>query len=476
MNFNSIEFVIFLPIVFAIYWAMPHKFRWIVLLVSSYFFYMSWNPKYVVLILFTTVISYVAAILLEKSKRRSIQKLILAVTLVACIGTLFFFKYFNFVSESIVHFAEIFSLKLHPVILKLLLPIGISFYTFQTLSYVIDVYRGDVCAEHHFGIYATFISFFPQLVAGPIERTTNLLPQIRSEKKFDYDLAVYGARQMLWGFFKKVAVADVVAVYVDEAYANLAQCTGFELCIAIFFFSIQIYCDFSGYSDIAIGTAKLLGIHLMKNFSSSYFSLSVKEFWNRWHISLSTWFRDYLYIPLGGNRCSKLRNYFNLLLTFLVSGLWHGANWTFVIWGGIHGTAQILEKVTGLDKPKKSNAGKVLSWFFVFIFCNLAWVFFRADSMKDALFVIYHAVAGITDINSYLTTSIGLEKETFLFICMLILIVAVYDYISLKKDIIEELHNMSLVKSVFIEYAIAICIVYALINSTGANQFVYFQF
>lgn len=334
MTFNSIEFMLFYPIVFAIYWVLPHKFRWFVLLISSYYFYMSWSPRYVVLILFTTIISYVAALLLEKTQVDAMKKYILIGTLMACLGVLFFFKYFNFIGESITDILSMFSIDMHPMTVSLLLPVGISFYTFQTLSYVIDVYRGDTEAEHHFGIYAVFISFFPQLVAGPIERTNNLLPQMKSEKTFDYNMAIYGARQMLWGFFKKLAVADVVAVYVDNAYADLASCTGFDLCMAIFLFTVQIYCDFSGYSDIAIGTAKLLGVNLVKNFSSPYFAVSVKEFWSRWHISLSAWFRDYVYIPLGGNRCSKTRHYLNLLITFLISGLWHGANWTFVAWGG----------------------------------------------------------------------------------------------------------------------------------------------
>lgn len=347
MNFNSLEYAAFLPIVFALYWALPHKFRWVLLLISSYYFYMSWNPRYVVLILFTTAVSYAAALLLEKYRNRASRNVILAGTLISCLGVLFFFKYFNFASESVAAVARYFSFSMQPITLKLLLPVGISFYTFQTLSYVIDVYRGEVKAERNFGIYAAFISFFPQLVAGPIERTANLLPQIKSEKKFDYDLAMHGARQMLWGFFKKVAVADVAATYVNTAYDTLHSCTGFDLCAAILFFSMQIYCDFSGYSDIAIGTARLFGINLMTNFKSPYFSTSIKEFWSRWHISLSTWFRDYVYIPLGGSRCSKLRNSFNLLVTFLASGLWHGANWTFVVWGGIHGGAQVVEKALG---------------------------------------------------------------------------------------------------------------------------------
>lgn len=477
MNFNSLEYAAFLPIVFALYWALPHKFRGVLLLISSYYFYMSWNPRYVVLILFTTAMSYAAALLLEKYRNRALRNVILAGTLISCLGVLFFFKYFNFASESVAAVARYFSFSMQPITLKLLLPVGISFYTFQTLSYVIDVYRGEVKAERNFGIYAAFISFFPQLVAGPIERTANLLPQIKSEKKFDYDLAMHGARQMLWGFFKKVAVADVAATYVNTAYDTLHSCTGFDLCAAILFFSMQIYCDFSGYSDIAIGTAKLFGINLMTNFKSPYFSTSIKEFWSRWHISLSTWFRDYVYIPLGGSRCSKLRNSFNLLVTFLASGLWHGANWTFVVWGGIHGGAQVVEKALGWDRKRRKNAGLlVLSWAAVFAFCNLAWVFFRADHLSDAWYVICHAFGGFSDISTYLHTSINLGKGRFLYICSLFLIVAAYDWRSLKTDVIDELAKWPAVIRLAAEYAVALLTVFAIIDGTGTNQFVYFQF
>ncbi len=335
MLFNSLAFAIFLPIVFCVYWALPHKFRWPLLLIASYYFYMSWDPKYIVLILFTTAISFIAALLIEKFESIKTKKLILIISIMLCLAVLLYFKYFNFFVNSFVMIFDIFAIKLHPITVSVLLPVGISFYTFQTLSYVIDVYKENVKAEHNFGIYATFISFFPQLVAGPIERTSNLLPQIKSEKKFNYESATYGLKLMVWGFFKKLAIADVVSVYVDRAYSSLHTCTGFDLVVALFFFTIQIYCDFSGYSDIAIGTAKLLGINLMTNFKSPYYSLSIKEFWGRWHISLSTWFRDYVYIPLGGNRCSKLKRDRNLILTFLASGLWHGANWTYIVWGGV---------------------------------------------------------------------------------------------------------------------------------------------
>lgn len=390
MLFNSWQFAIFLPIVFILYWIIPHRFRWILLLTASYYFYMSWNVKYVVLILFTTVVSYIAAILLERARDRRIKKAIVSITLIVCLGVLVAFKYFNFLFGALTEILAVFTIHINPVTLHLLLPVGISFYTFQTLSYVIDVYRGKVSVERHFGIYATFISFFPQLVAGPIERTENLLPQIKAKHVFNYNQAAYGMRLIAWGLFKKMVIADNLAVYVDIEYDNVFQFRGFALILATIFFTIQIYCDFSGYSDIARGTAKLMGIELMENFSSPYFSTSIKEFWSRWHISLSTWFRDYVYIPLGGNRTKKLRHYFNLLVTFLVSGLWHGASWTFLIWGGVHGVAQIIENAFGISMNKKRGS---FLWLvrvcLVFIFVAFAWVFFRAQSITEAIICIY---------------------------------------------------------------------------------------
>ncbi len=476
MLFNSISFAVFLPIVFALYWIMPHKYRWGVLLVASYYFYMSWNPKYVVLILSTTFVSYLAAIIIEEKREKISPKIIVAGSTAFCLGILFFFKYFNFFSETVSAIASVFSIQLHPITLNLLLPVGISFYTFQTMSYVFDVYKGKVKAERHLGVYATFISFFPQLVAGPIERTSNLLPQIKSEKSFNYDLSMYGARQILWGFFKKIAVADVVAMYVDNAYADLTRCTPFDLCIAIFFFTIQIYCDFSGYSDIAIGTAKLFGINLMKNFNSPYFSTSVREFWSRWHISLSTWFRDYVYIPLGGSRCSKLKTNINVMITFLTSGLWHGASWTFVFWGGMHGIAQVFENLIMVKGKKKTVFHKVIFWIIVFAFCNMAWVFFRAESIGDALYVIGNAFGNISHIDGYLHSNIGLSKKRLLFSLVTATIVAIYDYLSLKMDIIQTAASKNRFLVVVIEYIILAIIGVAVIFGAGSNQFVYFQF
>lgn len=478
MLFNSIPFAIFLPVVFAIHWLLPHKYRWVLLLAASYYFYMSWNARYLVLILFTTAVSYAAGILLEREASGSRKRWILGTGTVLCLGVLVVFKYFNFLSESAAFVLSKFSIPLHPVTLQLILPVGISFYTFQTLGYVIDVYRGDSPAEHHFGYYATFISFFPQLVAGPIERTSNLLPQIRKERSFDYEQAMYGARLILWGLFKKMAVADVVAPYVDLVYEAPTAYQGFDLLAVVLFFSIQIYCDFSGYSDIAIGSAKLLGIDLMTNFRSPYFSDSIRGFWDRWHISLSTWFRDYVYIPLGGNRCGRLRQRCNLLITFLVSGMWHGANWTFAAWGLIHGTARLAEDVAGsfLSRIRGNRIGKVLMTMLVFVFCNLAWVFFRAETFGDARYVLTHLFTGIQQPATFFRDHIGLDKVRFLQILGLIGIVAIYDGVSLRTDLLRPAGRIFRVTRAVIGYALIGIIYWCLLHYAGKNQFVYFQF
>lgn len=480
MLFNSLTYAVFLPLVFIIYWIIPSKYRWGILFIASYYFYMSWNPKYVVLILGTTVISYVSAILLEKAKTKERKKLIVAVAAIICLGTLFIFKYFNFVMESVSSILSVFTIKLSPITLKLLLPVGISFYTFQTLSYVIDVYRGNVKAEKHFGYYATFISFFPQLVAGPIERTSNLLPQIKSEKKFEESKALDGIKLMLWGYFKKMVIADMVGIYVNTVYENIGAYTGFTFVIVAFLFTIQIYCDFSGYSSIAIGSAKLLGIDLMDNFKSPYFSTSVKEFWSRWHISLSTWFKDYVYIPLGGNRCSKLRHCMNLLITFMVSGIWHGANWTFVVWGTIHGLAQILENLfsKGISKIKKLKIGRFISWLVVFAFCNLAWVFFRADSLSEAIQVIVNMPQGILSPITYLRqgfNELGITVLRLCYIGTMISILAVVDFLNYKGQLLLKLNT----KKKWMQWGVYLTLALIVIlfaQKGAATEFVYFQF
>lgn len=479
MLFNSFAFAIFFPIVFILYWGMPHKWRWILILLASYYFYMSWNAKYIFIIFLTTAVSYFAALFIEKEKEKYRKKAIMAVAVIICLGVLFFFKYFNFVSESVTNILNMFTLKMTPMTLKLLLPVGISFYTFQTLSYVIDVYKGDVPAESHFGKYAAFVSFFPQLVAGPIERTSNLLPQIKEKHEFDYDKATYGLKLMAWGYLKKVVIADTLSQIVSKVYDYPQRYHGFALALATIFFTFQIYCDFSGYSDIAVGTAKMMGINLMTNFKSPYFSQSIKEFWSRWHISLSTWFRDYVYIPLGGNRVGRIRHYLNLVVTFLVSGLWHGANWTFVIWGAVHGVAQVIEDAV---LPKKHKKSRGVIWavrvLFTFIFCSFTWIFFAAQTVQDAFYIISNIFVGIGDVGTYLHTGFSvleISKIDLIFLCASMLLLIIYDYISLKKDVIDTVSSSkSFIRwCVYCMFALWIIINLPVSDST---EFIYFQF
>jgi len=481
MLFNSNAFYVFLPIVFVLYWVFPQKHRWVILLLSSYYFYMSWNVKYVVLILLTTVVSYIAALLMERTEDKRKKKWCLAGALVISLGVLFFYKYFDFFSNSVADLLNRMAIPVEPYVLYLMLPVGISFYTFQTLSYVIDVYRGEVKATRHFGKYATFISFFPQLVAGPIERTRNLLPQIEKEHTFDCDKAIAGAKMIAWGFFKKIAIADTIAVYVDAVYGNLPQYRGFTLVIATVLFAFQIYCDFSGYSDIAIGVAKLLDVDLMTNFKSPYMASSIKEFWSRWHISLSTWFRDYVYIPLGGNRVKPFRQKVNLLITFLVSGLWHGANWTFVLWGAIHGLGQVVENLWTEGKKKQRTWYGML---FTFSFVCFAWIFFRADSISDAWYVVTNLLYGIENPFLYLKDGIlafrgssmaggsGLVSLIQALGCILVLVL--YDFLDLRVSVWERLGKLKKPVRYALYFLLLLVILYS--RQLGEYEFVYFQF
>lgn len=475
MLFNSWQFGIFFPFVFIFYWLLPNKFRWFLILASSYYFYMSWNVKYIVLILFTTIVSYIAAILIERfNNNNPAKKFILFIAVISCLGVLFVFKYFNFFSKTFTDFMKIFAINLHPVTLKLLLPVGISFYTFQTLSYVFDVYSGKIKPEKHFGIYAAFISFFPQLVAGPIERTNNLLPQIKAQHNFDYSQAVYGLKLMAWGYFKKLVVADNLAPEVDKIYAHLDSYQGFLLLISAAYFALQIYCDFSGYSDIARGAAKLMGIELIENFRSPYFSASIHEFWTRWHISLSTWFRDYVYIPLGGSRVKKFRHYINIMITFIISGLWHGANWTFILWGSIHGAAYVAEDIVSRGKRKEYHG---FCWFirviFVFIFCVAAWVFFRAQNLNEVIYIFSHMFDGIENFWVWLKAPIK-ARRIFLFAGGA---VGIYDFISVLKG--REAIDMLADRNIIIRWFCYMLLGFAVIvfSQKGvAAEFVYFQF
>lgn len=476
MSFNSIHFIIFLPVVFFIHWIIKKEYRWVILLAASYYFYMSWNAKYIVLILFTTLVTYFGGMFIEKTRNEKYRKLLLFITIISCVGTLILFKYLNLIYESIDDIFSLIGIQLHPMTIKLILPVGISFYTFQTLSYVIDVYKGKIEAEHHLGYYATFISFFPQLVAGPIERSSNLLPQIKDNRTFDYEQGRDGMLLMAWGFYKKVVIADTLAIYADKIFNRVYSYKGFSLIVATFFFTIQIYCDFSGYSDIAIGTAKLFGINLMENFRSPYFSASIKEFWSRWHISLSTWLRDYIYIPLGGNRVTKIRYRINLIITFLVSGLWHGANKTFVLWGGVHGLGYVAETI--YPWKNKNRIIKGVQIIIVFIFVSAAWVLFRTQNFMEAFHVYTHMFSGIENPVRYLYKGyrdiympVSLIKRT----CIMLVLLIIHDILSMKYNIRSELKKIPTVP----RWALYLGFVWMLVAfmPIGADQdFIYFQF
>ena len=484
MLFNSLGFAIFLPIIFIVYWATPARYRYIPLLIASYYFYMSWNVKYVLLILLTTAVSWGCALMVEKcDKKRGKVYIILA--LAVSLGVLFFFKYFNFVSTSVCSLLNALAIPVSPYVLNLTLPVGISFYTFQSLSYVIDVYRGKVGAQRNFLKYALFISFFPQLVAGPIERTENLMPQLFEERSFDEKKAVMGLRLMLVGFVKKLVLSDALGKYVDIVFDDVHSYFGLTFIVAALLFTFQIYCDFSGYSDIAVGCAKLLNIDLMKNFDSPYFSCSIREFWSRWHISLSTWFRDYVYIPLGGSRVKRSRQIFNTMVTMLVSGLWHGANWTFVVWGGLHGVYQVVERTFRKDREftKKDGvknriymAGTRLVTFALVAF---AWIFFRANSLSDAVFVITHLHNGVIHFgNAFLKMMIDMTFNEFSLTKVVLGLVAlgVYDYFSLKRDLLADYGRLPAVVR-WLGYTLVVSVIIVLKLHGGTTQsFIYFQF
>ncbi|WP_187261807.1 MBOAT family O-acyltransferase [Pontibacter beigongshangensis] len=388
MLFNSFTFLLFFGVILILYYYVPKRYKWILLLTASYYFYMSWRWEYIFLIILSTVIDYVVAQQIEKSSEAGRKKIWLGVSLVSNLGLLFYFKYYNFFIDSVNEGVSLFGVDLALPFAEIILPVGISFYTFQTLSYTLEVYYGRQPAEKHFGKFALFVSYFPQLVAGPIERPQNLLHQLDNPQPIVPENVIKGLRLFIWGLFKKVVVADRLAYFVDIVYNNPDSYHGLSVIIATVFFAFQIYCDFSGYSDMAIGVAKIMGVDLMKNFRTPYFSTSVKEFWSRWHISLSTWFRDYVYIPLGGNKVTVNRWAINLFITFLVSGVWHGASWTFVIWGFIHGLISTLEALNSKRKFISFSVPPVLSTVWTFSVVCFAWLFFRANNMQEAFTLI----------------------------------------------------------------------------------------
>ena len=390
MLFNTIEFIYFLPIVIILYFLTPQKYRWILLLAASYYFYMSWKVEYIFLIIISTLIDYFSGIMMEKLPTKKKRLPLLILSLCTNLGLLFFFKYYNFGAENLSLLFEKLGINRDIPLMSFLLPVGISFYTFQTLSYSIDVYFGRQKAEKHLGYFALYVSFFPQLVAGPIERFSRLTPQLKANHLFTYDNLVNGLRLILYGLFIKMVIADNLAVIVDQIYNVPENYSTYELLIGITCYSFQIYCDFYGYSIIAIGSALIMGVKIMDNFKTPYLAKNIAEFWQRWHISLSTWFRDYLYYPLGGNKVKVIRWFFNISVVFVVSGLWHGANWTFIIWGSLYGFIYLIEKLINswlkIEKTYSAfSLGHILLALKTFTLVTFIWVFFRSRNFSDAI-------------------------------------------------------------------------------------------
>lgn len=496
MLFNSISFLIFFPIVVFVYFLFPSRL-W--LLAASYYFYMCWNPEYALLIAASTILTYLTGLLLGRIKEKDsdnihVQKLLIVCCCIVNLGMLIFFKYFDFLLDNINIVLNATGFKAVEKRFDVILPVGISFYTFQALGYILDVYKNKIHAERSFVSYALFVSFFPQLVAGPIERSGNLLEQIARKEKiklWNCKRISNGLLYMLYGYFLKLVIADRIAIYVDRVFDSWFLYGGVELLLAAVGFSLQIYCDFSSYSIIAIGAAQVLGFTLMENFEAPYFSKSTKEFWRRWHISLSTWFRDYIYIPLGGRRCTKVRRYVNLMVTFLLSGLWHGANWTFVIWGAINGIYQITGEVLRPLKTKiypylginvSSISYKIGQVIITFALSVTAWVFFSAESISDAVYYLIHIFTRwnpwvIWDRTLY---NLGLSNYEWNILIIAVIWLFIVDFINYRKkqriDIFLS-EEGTFVKGIVIVFMSIMVIIFGIYGGGyDAKQFIYFQF
>lgn len=480
MLFNSQLFAVFLTAVFLLYYILPARFRWVFLLLASYGFYMNLHAAYGLLLFFSTLLTFLLALRLEKAPNQKKKRLCLTGGILPLLAILLVFKLGAPVIDRINALIDAGRLSLHPLTLRILLPAGVSFYFFQSMGYLIDVYKGKVRAERHFGHYALFVSIFPQLLAGPIGRADSLLPQLKAERRFDYDSASYGLKLMAWGYFKKLVIADTFAVTVNQVYDNCRSYVGLVFIITTVMYAIQIYCDFSGYSDIAIGCARLFGVELTTNFKSPYLSFSIREFWSRWHISLSTWFRDYVYIPLGGSRAGRIRHCLNLFITFLVSGFWHGSALTFLAWGAIHGLLQIIETFLYPKRKAGAPARKKHWWQLPLTFCLvcLAWIFFRANSIQDALWILSRLFWDIGRPLNYLKTAaicLDLSYPAMAGMALSALVLLIYDSISLKQDVIG-LVSRAWAPVRYLTYVLLLMAI-ALFSYKGiATEFIYMQF
>lgn len=495
MSFNSATFLIFFPIVALVYYLINPKFRWLWLLISSYYFYMCWNPKYAIIIGFSTITTYIAGFLIykcnnfsNKHSAKTYKNIILLCTILANLGILFLFKYYNFFTNIAVRIFNKIHITINFPVFDFMLPVGISYYTFEVISYLMDIYRNDIKPQKNIGKYALFVSFFPQIVAGPIAKAKNMLPQYDEVHVFNYYNAKNGLIQMLWGYFKKSVIADTIALLVNTVFNNPSDYHGYQIVIASLMFTLQIYCDFSGYSDIAIGCAKVMGFNLTTNFKQPYFATSIKDFWKRWHISLTSWFTDYLYIPLGGNRKGYLKTQINVLIVFLVSGLWHGAALTYVVWGLIHGILQVIENLIKPHKEKwieKNNIDttrfsyRFFQILITFFLVNFAWIFFRANSIHDIKIIFKNMFVN----NPWIFTdgslfNLGLNPPEFMLSLICIIVLIVIDYLKTKCDVLEKLSNQCFLFrwSVYI-FAVLFLLLFGVYGSGyNAQQFIYSQF
>lgn len=481
MLFNSLEFLIFLPIVFLLYWFVFKPLKWqnLMILLASYIFYGWWDWRFLILIALTSICSFCSGLLLERYEgHRKIQQVVSAINIVLNLVILAYFKYYNFFVENLdLLFYSLFNYHFDWVTLNIILPVGISFYTFQALSYTIDVYQKKIPATHDIIEFFAYISFFPQLVAGPIERATNLLPQFQHNRHFDYTKAVDGLRQMLWGFLKKLVVADNCAMVVNEYWDQYPELSGLTLFVLGVLFTFQIYCDFSGYSDIAIGCARLFGFNLMRNFNFPYFSRSIPEFWRRWHISLTTWFRDYIYFPLGGSRCDKWKIIRNVYIVWGISGLWHGANWTFVCWGVYHATLLAIYNIFGINTKYRNvvafgrylpNAREWLQLFLTFFLAVIGWIIFRAESITQATSYLSTMI-----INSSFKSHPVFSCEGLIFGIALLFV----EWFQRDKQHALQFSSRSVFKYRFVRWSIYYIILFIMMRFSGDSQtFIYFQF
>lgn len=490
MLFNSYQFLFFFPVVTLMYFIIPHRYRYIWLLVASYFFYMCWNAKYALILLFSTSVTYLSGLLINREEDIRRKKIWVALSFTLNLSILFLFKYFDFAVDNINRVLSILNIEVLNPTFDVVLPVGISFYIFQALSYTVDVYRKDVKAERNFLKYALFVSFFPQLVAGPIEKSKDLLSQIYERHYFDFERVKDGLLIIIWGGFQKIVIADRVAIVVDTIFNNYPTYQGMYIIVGAVLFAFQIYCDFSGYSTIALGAAKVMGFRLTENFNCPYFALSISEFWRRWHISLQSWFKDYLYIPLGGNRKGTLRKYINIMTVFLVSGLWHGASWHYVVWGGLNGVYQIIgyntkgirdKVIEKLHLNRDSASHRLMQILITFVLVDITWVFFRADGFKLALrmfksILVVHNPWILFDGSLY-NLGIGSKEFSFMIISTIVLLIA--DYIKWKGYSVREWVYKQEIWFRWTFYIVSIMVVLIFgIWGAGydASAFIYFQF